>query len=89
MIDEFEKVFNEKIDALEKNGLYSVADNVKKNRPIAIEFFHAAISEVNKHLEKVPCSCHFFKNQVCDFCQEIVLYLRKPLHDNKSYQEKY
>jgi hypothetical protein len=32
----------------------------------------------------VPCACHLFKEQVCDFCQGIVKYIRLKTKDKEA-----
>ena len=39
----------------------------------AIEYERARLQKSIK-LEKVPCDCHLFKQQVCDFCQGLIMY---------------
>jgi hypothetical protein len=40
--------------------------------------------ELIESVYPVPCDCHLFKEQVCDFCQGIVKYIRLKTKDKEA-----
>lgn len=56
------------------------------NKEYAREGFKAGVESVDVcgKFERVPCDCHLFKEQVCDFCQGVKLYFVKTIKDNEG-----